>query len=241
MTAVTTPAHRHQLRRPTWLMWLLAGAVIGAVAVAVVVAVDHRNDTLRGSGVPAEQARAVPVFSGVELAGSNIVTVRVGRPRSVIVRADDNLLSHVTTTVRSGRLVIATPGSFSTRTPMRVTVTTPSFDTVALTGSGILSAQNVPAKTLTVTLTGSGVLRASGTADRVVATLGGSGVEALGGVVARDAHAVVTGSGRIDVTVKGTLDASILGTGAIVYGGNPKHVTTGVTGNGAITPRDGQP
>jgi hypothetical protein len=112
---------------------------------------------------------------------------------------------------------------------------------VALSGSGILSVQNVRAKTFKVTLTGSGVLRASGTAHRVVATLGGSGVEALGGVVARDAHAVVTGSGRIDVTVTRALDASILGTGEIVYGGNPKHVTTNVTGKGAITPGGGQP
>ena len=240
MTAGTTPARRHHLRRPTWLVWLLAGAVAGA-AVAVLVMVDRPSGTLRGSGVSAEQKRAVPAFNSVELAGSNIVTVRVGSPRSVVVRADDNLLSHVTTTVRSGRLVIANPGSFSTRAPMRVAVTTPSFDTVALSGSGILSVQNVRAKTFKVTLTGSGVLRASGTAQRVVATLGGSGVEALGGVVARDAHAVVTGSGRIDVTVTGALDASILGTGEIVYGGNPKHVTTNVTGKGAITPGGGQP
>ena len=183
----------------------------------------------------------MPVFNSVELAGSNIVTVRVGAPRSVVVRADDNLLSHVPTTVRSGRLVISTPGSFSTQSPMRVAVITPSFDTVALSGSGILSVQNVRAKTLEVTLTGSGVLRASGTAHRVVATLGGSGVEALGGVAARDAHALVTGSGRIDVTVTRALDASILGTGEIVYGGNPKHVTTSVTGKGAITPGGGQP
>ena len=240
MTAGTTPARRHHLRRPTWLVWLLAGGVAGA-AVAVLVMVDRPSGTLRGSGVPAEQKRAVPAFNSVELAGSTIVTVRVGSPRSVVVRADDNLLSHVTTTVRSGRLVIANPGSFSTRAPMRVAVTTPSFDTVALSGSGILSVQNVHAKTFKVTLTGSGVLRASGTAHRVVATLGGSGVEALGGVVARDAHAVVTGSGRIDVTVTRALDASILGTGEIVYGGNPKHVTTNVTGKGAITPGGGQP
>jgi putative autotransporter adhesin-like protein len=239
MSADTTPARRHQLRRPTWLVWLLAGAAIGAAAVAVTV--DHSGSTLRGSGVPAEQTRVVPAFKGVELAGSLIATVRVGSPRSVVVRADDNLLSHVTTTVRSGRLVIDTPGSFSTRTPTRVAVTTPSFDALALSGSGILSVQNVRARTLTVTLTGSGVLRAGGTADRLVATLGGSGVEALSGVVARDAHAVVTGSGRIDLTVTRALDASIVGAGGIVYGGNPKHVTTSVTGKGAITQGGGQP
>jgi hypothetical protein len=236
MSATPMPAHRRRVRRPTWLVWLLAGAAVGAT-IAVLITGDHPSGTLRGSGVPAEQTRAVPSFSGVELAGSNVVTVRVGGSRSVIVRADDNLLSHVTTTVRSGRLVIATHGRFSTQTPMHVTVTTPSLNAVALSGSGTLSTEGVRAKRLTVTLSGSGIVRASGTADRLVATLGGSGVEELGGVVARDTRAVVTGSGRIDVTATSALDASIAGSGQIVYSGNPSHVTTNVAGVGAITPR----
>ena len=73
-------------------------------------------------------------------------------------------------------------------------------------------------------------------------TLSGSGLAELGGLVVRDAHAVVAGSGRIDVTATSTLRASVPGTGAIFYGGNPKRVfTTSVTGKGAITPGAGQP
>jgi Putative auto-transporter adhesin, head GIN domain len=67
--------------------------------------------------------------------------------------------------------------------------------------------------------------------------LSGSGVAALGGLLAREARAVVQGSGRIDLTASRALDASIPGTGAIVYGGNPPHVTTSISGVGAVTPR----
>jgi hypothetical protein len=234
MSAAPTPLDRRTTRRPTWLLWLLAGVVVGAVAAALVASADHSGGTLQGSGVPAEQARSVPAFRGVELAGSNIVTVRVGRRRSVVVSGDDNLLSKVRTTVQGRRLVIATVGSFSTHTPMRVAVATPSLNALELSGSGVVTVEGVSAKALAVRLPGSGVLRASGNAGRLDVTLSGSGLAALGGLVARDARAVVSGSGRIDVTATRSLHASVPGTGAIFYGGAPAHVTTKVNGTGAI-------
>jgi hypothetical protein len=215
---------------------LALGALLGAGIVLLFTA-DHTDEMLGGSGVSAEQTHVVPAFSGVELAGSNVVTVQVGGPRSVVVRADDNLLSHITTTVRSQRLVIGTTGSFSPRAPMRVAITVPSLRVLALSGSGTVTAQGVHARSLRVTLSGSGVLHASGTADRLDVTLGGSGVAQVRDLVARDALAVVKGSGRIDITATNALDGSIPGTGTIEYRGNPAHVTTSVSGTGAITPR----
>ena len=84
-------------------------------------------------------------------------------------------------------------------------------------------------------LAGSGVLRASGTATRLDVTLSGSGDAQLEQLAARDVHAVVTGSGRILVTTTKSLDAAVPGSGVIVYSGNPAHVTTNVTGSGAVT------
>ena len=112
MHATPTPLRRRTIRRRIWLVGLLAGIAVGA-GVALLAVRDDSGGTLRGSGVPAEQARAVPAFRAVELAGSNIVTVRVGGRRAVVVSGDDNLLSKVRTTVRSGRLVIATVGRAS--------------------------------------------------------------------------------------------------------------------------------
>lgn len=97
------PIHRRHMRA-AWLAWLVLGVVLGA-GVVLLVTVEDSSQTPRGSGVSGEQTRVVSAFSGVELVGSNIVTV--GGPRSVIVRGDDNLLSHVTTSVRFGRLTIA--------------------------------------------------------------------------------------------------------------------------------------
>jgi hypothetical protein len=52
---------------------------------------------VQGSGVAATQTRALPRFSSLDLADSNIVTVVVGAQQSVVIHADNNLLRYVTT------------------------------------------------------------------------------------------------------------------------------------------------
>ena len=117
---------------------------------------------------------------------------------------------------------------------MSVEVSIPSLEALTLTGSGVISTTGIKSSSLTVTLSGSGVLRASGSATRVDVNLGGSGDAQLEQLTARDVHAVVSGSGRILVSASNTLDASVPGSGAIVYSGNPVRVTTNITGNGAV-------
>jgi hypothetical protein len=118
---------------------------------------------------------------------------------------------------------------------MSVDVSVPSLERLTLSGSGMVAVDGFAGPALTVTLSGNGVLRATGSTTRLDVTLGGSGDAQLAQLVARDVHAVVTGSGRILVTVTGSLDASVPGTGAIVYRGAPAHVITSVTGTGVVT------
>jgi hypothetical protein len=196
---------------------------------------NNSSSTVRGSGIAATQARHVASFSGVELAGSNVVTVRVGAKQAVLVHADDNLLGRVTTHVQAGSLVIGnTQGSFSSKTPMSVEVDVPSLDSLALSGSGVFVVTGVDTPKLIATLSGSGVLRVTGTAQKLDITLGGSGDAQLDHLVAQDVHAVVRGSGRILVTATASRVAAVPGSGAIIYSGNPAHVTTNVAGSGAV-------
>jgi hypothetical protein len=163
--------------------------------------------------------------------------VSVGDTQSVVVHADDNLLAKITTTVKAGELLIGSaPGPYTTKSPSSVEVTVPSLDSVTLSGSGIIDVSGIYAPTLSVRLPGSGVLRAEGRTTSLNARLDGSGDVQLQGLVAKDVHAVVSGSGRILVTATRNIDATVSGNGAIVYGGNPPQVTTHMTGSGAITP-----
>jgi hypothetical protein len=243
MAAAPTPVHRRRAPHRHDVA-LLVAVVLLAAAVAVlllrhdVIPASSGTGGTRGSGVAATETRAVPPFSSVELAGSSIVTIAVGRPRSVVVHADDNLVGHVTTEVASGELVIGnTSGSFTTETPMRVVVSAPSLEAVTLSGSGIVTVEDVEAGSFTVSLPGSGVVRASGGTGRLDVDLAGSGDAQLATLIARDVHVAVGGSGRVDVTATRSLDATVSGSGAILYGGDPARVTRNVTGSGAVVPR----
>jgi Putative auto-transporter adhesin, head GIN domain len=213
-----------------------AAAVLAAMGIALLVhGGGSAGSGIQGSGVGATQTRTVARFSGLELAGSNKVTVVVGAPQSVIVRADSNLISHVTTHVVAGTLVIADTGSFTTRTPMSVEVSVPSLTMLNLSGSGQLAVTGIKAPQLTVTVSGSGLLYAAGTATRLDVTLSGDGLAQLSQLTASQVHAVVAGAGLIQVTATTSLDAAVPGTGAIVYSGNPPQVTSSVTGVGTVT------
>jgi Putative auto-transporter adhesin, head GIN domain len=242
MTAAPTPLHRREPHHPRLLLAALLALGLAGVVIWLLFHYDAFNGSssstaVEGSGVAAVQTRDLSAFSTIELAGSNTVTIAVGGEQAVAVHADDNLLSHVTTQVSNGRLVVGnTPGSFTTKSPMRVEIRIPSLTALSLTGSGVVAATGVDASRLTVTLAGSGVLRASGTTGRLDVALSGSGDAQLEQLVARDVQAIVSGSGRILVNATKTLDASVPGSGEIMYTGNPAHVATDITGSGTVTP-----
>ena len=138
--------------------------------------------------------------------------------------------------MEAANLVIGnTPGSFTTKSPMSVQIAVPSLTAFTLSGSGNGSVTGIQARNLTVTLSGSGVATTSGTATRLHATLSGSGDLRLGSLIAEDVVALISGSGDIYPTASNSLDASVPGSGAILYGGNLQKVARSITGSGEIS------
>lgn len=220
MTVAPTPLPRRpETHRPPATILV---TVLAFLAIAVLISVvahgytfgSSASPTVRGSGTPAVETRALPPFTGVTMGGDLNVDVRIGTPQRVAVSADDNLLRRVKTAVRSGTLRITTPGSFSAVTPMRVAITVPYVDALRLSGTGAMLA--------------------TGSTPTLDAKLDGTGAMRLSGLVARDVHATLSGTGAITVTATRSLDAAIPGTGQITYGGLPQQVTQSITGAGAV-------
>ncbi len=220
MTVAPTPLPRRpETHRPPAAILVTVLAFLAIAVLISVVAHGHTfgssgSPTVRGSGTPAVETRALPPFTGVTMAGDCNVAVRIGTPQRVAISADDNLLRTVKTTVRSDTLRITTPGSFSAVTPMRVAITVPYVDALRLSGTGAMLA--------------------SGSTPTLFATLDGTGAMRLSGLVARDVHATLSGTGAIAVTATRSLAAAIPGTGQITYGGFPQQVTQSITGAGAV-------
>ena len=219
------------------------GRALGVLApAALVVALtgcggSSSSSRIEGSGVSKTVSRSVSAFSMVEFAGVGTARIHPGSPQAVTVTGDDNIVPLVTTEVRDGTLVVSTKENtqFSTVTPLVVDVRAPSVTGSSLSGSGDLSVDGVSEATFDATLSGTGKLDVGGTVSALEATVSGTGAAQLEHLVAKDAHVVMSGVGDAHVFVTHSLDASVTGTGSVVYGGNPQHVQSKVTGIGSVT------
>jgi Putative auto-transporter adhesin, head GIN domain len=238
-TAPTPTHHRRGLGHLQPKLTAFAALLLAAILLTLLldrIFFSSSSPAGTGSGVAATQARSVPSFTGVDLAGENNVIVYVGASHSVIVHADSNLLARVTTQVRSGQLVIGTtPGNLNARTPMFVAVSLPSLDALTLNGNGNITVTGINGRRLIVALPGSGTIRVAGTTAQLEMTVGGEGTALLSQLIAHDAKAALTGDGTIMLTATHSLNANVSGSGTILYSGNPPHLTTTVTGSGTIT------
>ena len=192
MAIVSAPHHGRQTphrTKPQMAAFtaLLILAAIGVVLLARdVLPGSSPSSGVQGSGVAATSARALPNFSGIDLAGSNNITVVAGARQSVVVHADSNLLSHVTTQVKAGTLIIGDIGSFNARSPMYVEVSMPSLAALDLSGSGNIAVTGIRASRLTVTVPGSGDIYASGSVTELNISIDGSGDAQFSGLIARN-------------------------------------------------------
>jgi hypothetical protein len=235
--AAVTSGRERVIRGAGRLALVLLGVAILVVVVAI--ATDRAGDappsSTRGSGVSTTVRRDVPPFAAVELAGTNVVVIRVGAPQSVEVIGDDNLVDRITTTVTDGRLVIGDTGSYTTTSPMSVAVSVPTIDGVELSGAGAVTVEGVTAAAFDAQLAGAGTIVVSGEARLVHADLTGDGTLDLHELSAVDGTARLGGTGTIRINATATLDATLSGTGTILYRGDPA-VTMEDTGTGSVVP-----
>jgi hypothetical protein len=240
MSAAPTriPGHQprhHPPRAPTAFAGLALGVILAALLVGLHV---FGASTVVGSGVTATESRSLPPFHTVDVTGASSLDVATGAPQSVVVRADGNLLSRITTRVASGHLVIGNrPGRYSFRTPVRVRVTVPSVTALALSGSGDITVSGIHNAVLDLSLAGLGTIQASGTTARLHVDISGAGAAELGQLVARDVTADVSGEGQMQLTATRSLRATVSGNATIRYHGDPSRVVTHVSGIADISRR----
>ena len=166
--------------------------------------------------------------------GSENVEVRFGPKASVVISADDNVLPLLSTRVVDGTLKLESRGSYRTRNPIRVWITTPKLDEFTSMGSGNVVIHDVNNPHLKLTLQGSGGMQANGRTGVLDLALMGSGRARLADLWATDVSAGVFGSGEAIVRAAGKLDAQMFGSGTLRYVGNPKSMRSSHFGSGRV-------
>lgn len=189
-----------------------------------------------GSGKAAEETRPVGQFDAIDLSRSGQLVFRQGDSESLTIKADDNVLPLLTSTVQGGELHLGVRNNVSLQThlPIVYTVTARNLKAVHLSGSGSAKLDSLSADRLEVRISGSGDVAASGRVRQQTVSISGSGSyhgAACQGAAA-DVH--ISGSGNVIVNVSDHLDAHVSGSGDINYLGHPS-VNTDINGSGRVS------
>ncbi|MDP4199278.1 MAG: head GIN domain-containing protein [Bacteroidota bacterium] len=211
-------------------------------------------ETYTGNGTIITDQRTPGKFQSIELEGEYEVILSQGEPSGIRIEADKNLLEHITTTVKDGKLTVSSEGNLRPTKTIRLYISTPTYSAIDLAGSGEIHATTpitsdrlslelsgsgtydlqVKAKDLTTTISGSGSIKLAGSAESHIGEIAGSGNLIADSLYSGTSKIDVTGSGGADVNVSRRLDASIAGSGNIHYIGGVTDVHTSIAGSGTV-------
>jgi putative autotransporter adhesin-like protein len=211
-----------------------------APACALLLALGlARAEPADTTGAPqATQPRSVPAFHGVDLAGVLTVEVTAGKPASVTITGDADLIDKVTTTVRDGVLVLDTRDLRRDRhrhhSRLHAIVTAPDLSSLAITGTGTIKVTGIAGDRLAIDVPGTGTIKASGSTGSLSVRLGGTGEVTGTDLAARDVVVDIDGTGSARLTATRSVEARITGTGSLNVHGHPTQVKKTVTGLGSV-------
>lgn len=192
------------------------------------------KDQIRGSGVAKTEQRDVDRFDQLSIMGGMDATVTIGDQQSVTIEGDDNIVGTIETKVKDGKLIVEPTEPYSSKTPIKLTITVAQLKGVAINGSGDVDVDGLKDEaSFAVAINGSGDVTAKGTANAVSVAVRGSGNVKLDGLRAKNGKVAVAGSGDVTVNATDALDVSVAGSGDVKYMGEPR-VTKQIAGSGSV-------
>lgn len=107
---------------------------------------------------------------------------------------------------------------------------------LSVNGSGDMKTDQIQSEKLEAAVHGSGNIRLlAGTASNILLEIVGSGNIISGDVVGGTVSADMSGSGSISIGVMDALNASVAGSGAVRYKGNPSNISKSISGSGSVS------
>ncbi len=242
------------------IIYFVLFAVIAISSLACSVGginVDVNMDPIKGSGKTIEEFRSLSGVTAVNLASIGNLRIVYGDKEEIAIKADDNLMSYITTDVDDGVLTIGVKSAINILPLEKIeyvlTVTQPSeqlkvsglgnifaekIDTtsfgVVVSGSGDITVKDLQATNVEAVISGLGSISLdSGKIESQNVTISGSGTYQAEDVASVTASIRVSGLGNASVWVTEKIDAVISGSGDIEYYGDPQ-VNKEVSGLGRL-------
>lgn len=250
---------------------IVIGGTILAVVYAPALGWDHPSAIITmsgteyylgpgepGSGHVITQERELIEVSAIKVDYPAQVVVRQGDRQSVLVEAEDNLLTGLKTQVHDGTLqVFYKPDEtrhVNPTKPVKITIVVKYLDdlqmnstgeniieglkveelNLSLSGAGNTRLNEVSLQNLSVNLSGAGSMTASGIADNLALDISGFGSFNGKQLHSQSANVELSGAGSATVWVDDQLDAQISGAGSVNYYGSA-NVSQRIYGLGSVT------
>ncbi len=238
-----------------WNFFLLLAFI--CCASSCIVHVNDDDDGLfqceEGEGEVESFELNIDNFKGIDLKIDGEVFITQGNSRQVLVEGQKNIIDMLELDIRDEVWDIELDDCARKYDDLRIYITMPYIDYLALSGSGEIVSENtiesseltlrlsgsgrmnlgLNTKSLDARISGSGSIRAEGIADIADFHISGSGelrtfdMESLIGEVR------ITGSGDVEVRVLDELDVSISGSGDVYYKGYPA-LNVHISGSGDV-------
>ena len=197
----------------------LLAAIVALVALVALVGC--------GGGERIIETRDVAPFSRLAVSDDVDVKVVPGEGRHVRVYAGEHVIDRVVTDSSGGVLEIdiRDRGIVIGSDPLgdvEVEVQASALEGVEIDGSGDILLEDLDAQELELELDGAADLDASGTVDRLTATIGDAGNANLLDLRVREARVTVDDAADADLNVSDELDVSVQDAGDVSYLGDPR-------------------
>ncbi len=222
-----------------------------ALAMMVLTSCSENED----AGPMVSESRSISNYQEIEVNGNFNVDISEDHGSGIRVVAPSNRMEFIETYVAGNRLIISERSNkIEKDDAVRIEISQTMLNEIELNGSGIISGDEIKASSTTVymngsgmidlsfnvtnmnvEINGSGIIKAFGVTDYLNTTIEGSGSIQARNLESTNADAEIDGSGMIELFVTESLNATISGSGAILYWGNPPYVNVQISGSGNVS------
>lgn len=229
--------------------------ILALIVLTIAMLSACSTQTVRGSGNVVEDSREVSDVSGVALATIGDLEIEVGDSESLRIEAEDNLLEHLETSVRNGKLRIETRDTIrlDTTKPVRYFLTVTGLDTIEISSAGNIEASDLAAEDFSIKISSTGDLSmgelnansleidmsstgkldiAGGAVESQNIDISSTGSYSAEELASSEADVRLSSTGSATIWVSDNLKANLSSSGDLRYRGNPTvEATTSSTGD----------
>jgi len=184
----------------------------------------------------ADQQRAAPAFSSINVRGAINVIVDRGAAQSLTVLGDERFLNDLVSEVVGGelRLSMRDDKRRKLRGDEVVVVKMPALRAFRAEGAGEIKLNDVRGERFDVNYRGAGSLQITGEVKTFTMQAEGVGEVDARSLLADNTDVTFRGVGDVRVHARNRLDAKVQGIGSLTYYGKPRIVNKSASGLGSV-------